>query len=129
LRIAGVQIPDAKRIEVALTYVYGIGPSNVRSLLQTAKIDPDKRAKDLGVDEVTRLQKVVAQMPIEGKLRQQVRDDVQRLRSIGSYRGKRHVLNLPVRGQRTRTNARIKRGKRQTIGAMRKRDRAKLAGG
>jgi small subunit ribosomal protein S13 len=126
MRVAGVQIPDSKRVEAALTYIYGIGWSNVSRVLGRAKVDPDKRAKDLSEKEVRRLQEVIDQIPTEGELRQRVREDIQRLITIGSYRGLRHQLNLPVRGQRTRTNARTKRGKRKTIGALKKEARARL---
>jgi small subunit ribosomal protein S13 len=126
MRIAGVQIPDSKRVEAALTYIYGIGWSNVRRVLELAKVDPDKRVKDLSEEEMRRLQGVTDQMPTEGGLRQRVREDIQRLIAISSYRGLRHQLNLPVRGQRTKTNARTKRGKRKTIGALKKEARARF---
>lgn len=125
-RIAGVDLPEEKRIEIALTYITGIGRSNVKKVLTKAKVDPDTRARDLNPDEVTRLQKAVDVYPTEGKLKSQVRENIQRLKRIGSYRGLRHSQNLPVRGQRTRTNARTKRGKRRTIGAMKKKDLAKF---
>lgn len=126
MRVAGVQIPDSKRVEAALTYIYGIGWSNVSQVLERAKIDPDKRVKDLSEEEIRRLQGVIDKMPTEGELRQRVREDIQRLIAINSYRGGRHQQNLPARGQRTRTNARTKRGKRKTIGALKKDIRAKL---
>lgn len=126
MRVAGVQIPDSKRVEAALTYIYGIGWSNVSRVLELAKVDPDKRVKDLSEEEMRRLQGVIDQMPTEGELRQRVREDIQRLIAISSYRGSRHQLNLPARGQRTKTNARTKRGKRKTIGALKKEARARL---
>lgn len=126
MRIVGVEVPDAKRIEAALTYIYGIGWHNVSQILAQAQVDPNKRAKDLSQEEVTRLIKALGQIPTEGELRQEIRENIQRLKSIGSYRGKRHQLGLPVRGQQTRTNARTKRGKRKTIGARRRDDRAKM---
>ena len=126
-RIAGVDIPLAKRTDIALTYIYGIGRSNVKLVLDVAKVDGAKRAKDLTEDEVNRLQKVIEKnYRVEGDLRREIADTIKRLREIGTYRGIRHVKKLPVRGQRTRSNARTKRGKRVTIGAMKKDDRAKL---
>lgn len=119
-RIAGVDIPEEKRIEIALTYIIGIGGSNVQKILAEAKVEPDTRARDLRPEEVTRLQKAVDKYPTEGKIKSLVREDIQRLKRIGSYRGLRHSQGLPVRGQRTRTNARTKRGKRKTVGAMKK---------
>jgi len=125
-RIAGVDIPEEKRIEIALTYITGIGRSNVHQILDEARISPDTRAKDLTTEEVTRLQRVIDNYPTEGEVRQRVRESIQRLKRIGCYRGLRHSQNLPVRGQRTRTNARTKRGKRKTVGAMKKKDLMKL---
>jgi len=125
-RIAGVDIPKEKRIEIALTYIVGIGRSNVQKILTEAKVNPDTRACDLGPEEVTRIQRAVDKHPTEGKVKSRVREDIQRLKRIGSYRGLRHSQGLPVRGQRTKTNARTKRGKRKTIGAMKKKDLAKF---
>lgn len=127
-RIAGVDIPGERRIDIGLTAIYGIGRSNIMEILQSTKIDPATRVKDLTNDEVARIQKVVDKLPIEGTLRKQVAENIKRLKSIGSYRGLRHSQNLPVRGQRTRSNARTKRGKRVTIGAMRKKDLARFGG-
>lgn len=125
-RIVGVDIPDEKRTEVALTYVYGIGSNNVQTILKEANIDPDKRAKDLSRDEIARLQRVLERYNLEGTLRKQIRENIERLKRIGSYRGMRHAADLPVRGQRTRVNARTKRGRRRTVGAMKKEDLAKM---
>lgn len=125
-RIAGVDVPDEKRAEIALTYIVGIGRSNVKKILLSAGVNPDTRTKDLTTEEIARLQKVIDTYPTEGKIRSLVRENIQRLKRIGSYRGLRHSQNLPVRGQRTRTNARTKRGKRRTIGAMKKKDLAKF---
>jgi len=119
-RISGVDIPDEKRIEASLTYIYGVGRSNVHKILLKAKIDFDKRAKDLTDQEVVSLQKSLELVPVEGILRKMVSENIKRLRQIGAYRGLRHIQRLPVRGQRTRSNARTKRGKRMTVGAMRK---------
>lgn len=123
-RIAGVDIPGEKRLDIALTYLYGVGRSNVKPILTQANIDPSKRAKTLTDEEVSKLTKVIEKYcHIEGDLRQQVSQNIKRLKEIGAYRGTRHTKNLPSRGQRTRSNARTKRGKRQTIGAMKKDDR------
>ncbi len=120
MRVVGVNIPDNKRIEIALTYVYGVGRSNVAEILKTAKIDPTRRAKDLTEEELGRIQKALEPIKIEGDLRADVAGNIKRLREIVSYRGMRHAKNLPSRGQRTRSNARTKRGKRVTIGAIKK---------
>lgn len=125
-RIAGVDIPVQKKTRIALTYIYGIGRSNVEDVLNEARVDGDKRAKDLSGDEVSRLQKVLERMNIEGNLRRLIRDNIERLKRINSYRGMRHTMGLPVRGQRTRVNARTRRGKRKTVGAMTKEMAAKL---
>ncbi len=126
LRLVGIDLPESKRIEVALTYIYGIGPKIARELLTSAKISLDTRAKDLTAPEVAKLQKLLETVKVEGDLRKEIRENVQRLKRISSYRGSRHNAGLPVRGQRTRTNARTLRGKRKTIGAMKKEDAAKL---
>lgn len=126
LRLVGIDLPEAKRIEVALTYIYGIGPKLSKDILATAKIDPNVRAKDLAAADVARLQKILDTFKVEGDLRKEIRENIQRLKRIGSYRGNRHVVGLPAHGQRTRTNARTGRGKRKTIGAMKKEDAAKV---
>lgn len=120
MRIAGVNIPDEKRVDIALTYLYGIGRSNVKGLLVKAEIDPAKRVKTLSEQEQKRIQNALDSIKVEGDLRVEISGDIKRLKEIGSYRGMRHSKNLPVRGQRTRSNARTKRGKRVTIGAIKK---------
>lgn len=125
-RIAGVELPEEKRIGFALTYLYGVGWARSAEILQKAGIEPSKRTKDLSEQELAALTKVVEQYPVEGSLRAEVRQDIQRLRDIGSYRGVRYAKNLPVRGQRTRTNARTRRGKRRTVGAFKKETLAKM---
>jgi small subunit ribosomal protein S13 len=125
-RIAGIDLEENKRIDIALTAIYGIGRVNVLSILREAEIEPAKRVKDLSSEEVARIQKMVEGIPIEGVLRKKVSQDIERLKAIKCYRGIRHIRNLPVRGQRTRSNARTKRGKRKTIGAIKKKDLAKL---
>jgi len=120
MRVAGVNIPDEKRIDIALTYIYGIGRSNVRNVLSKANIDGAKRVKSLSEDELGRIQKAVEEHKIEGELRAEILGNIKRLKDTGNYRGVRHARGLPARGQRTRSNARTKRGKRVTIGAIRK---------
>jgi small subunit ribosomal protein S13 len=119
-RISGVEIPENKRIEAALTYIYGIGGKNAKKVLEKANINPDKRAKDLSDEETAKLQKAIETIPTEGTLRKIVSENIKRLKQIGTYRGLRHSQGLPSRGQRTRSNARTKRGKRQTVGALKK---------
>lgn len=126
LRLVGIDLPENKRIEVALTYVYGIGPKIAGAILEKAKIDKNLRAKMLKAEDVAKLQKILEEYKVEGDLRKEIRENIQRLKRIGSYRGSRHIAGLPVRGQRTRTNARTLRGKRKTIGAMKKEDAAKV---
>jgi len=125
-RISGVDIPSQKRTEIALTYIYGVGPTKARQVLSATEVNPDKRAKDLTGEEIQKLAKEIGKFPHEGDLKKRIRDNIDRLKHIGSYRGSRHTHNLPVRGQRTRTNARTKRGKRVTIGALKKEQAAKL---
>lgn len=118
-RIAGVDIPKEKRIDISLSYVYGIGRPLAARLIHEARIDPAKRTKSLTGEEVSRLNALIAkEIRVEGDLRRAIAQDIKRLMEIGSYRGQRHRRNLPARGQRTRTNARTKRGKRKTIGAV-----------
>ncbi|MBI2431104.1 MAG: 30S ribosomal protein S13 [Candidatus Levybacteria bacterium] len=120
MRISGVSIPEGKRIDIALTYLYGIGRGNVYEVLQKAEVDPAKRVKTLSEEEQKRIQKALETHKIEGDLRAEVTEVIKRLKETGSYRGMRHIRNLPARGQRTRSNARTKRGKRVTIGAIKK---------
>jgi small subunit ribosomal protein S13 len=124
-RLVGIDIPDQKRTEIALTYLFGIGRANVQEVLKLANVDPDKRAKDLTAQEISRLQHVLERYNLEGNLRKQIHENIQRLKRIGSYRGSRHSANLPARGQRTRVNARTKRGKRMTVGALKKEEATK----
>ena|SRR3989344_5163009 len=126
-RLAGVDIPENKRIVIALTYLYGIGKTISQTLLARTQIDPNTRAKDLSGQDLATLQKMLEDYMIEGDLRKTVRENIERLKRTGTYRGMRHSQGLPVRGQRTRTNARTKRGKRKTIGAMKKEELTKTA--
>ena len=120
MRISGVQIPDGKRVDIALTYLYGIGRSNVKVVLVKAKVDASVRVKDLSEEEQKRISHIIDAIKVEGDLRADVQGNIRRLRDIGTYRGSRHAKGLPARGQRTRSNARTKRGKRMTIGAIKK---------
>jgi small subunit ribosomal protein S13 len=120
MRIAGVNLPDEKRVDIGLTYLYGVGRKNAVDILEKSKIDPTKRMKTLSEEEQKRLQDVLDTYKVEGDLRVEVQGNIKRLKEIGAYRGIRHSKNLPVRGQRTKSNARTKRGKRVTIGAIKK---------
>ncbi len=126
-RIAGVDIPSEKRIEIGLRYIYGIGPALSSRILAETGVSPDKKAKELGEEEVARLRDYIEKRyRVEGDLRKEISLNLSRLTEIGSYRGMRHRRRLPVRGQRTRTNARTKRGPRQTVaGRGRRRGMAK----
>ena len=120
-RIAGVDLPRDKRVEVALTYIYGIGRSSAKAILARTGVDPDTRVRDLTEDEITRLREVIErEYKVEGELRAEVAANIRRLIDIGCYRGIRHRKGLPVRGQRTRTNARTRKGPRRTVGVKRK---------
>lgn len=120
-RISGVDIPLNKRVEVALTYIYGIGHSRSQTILAKANVSPDVRVKDLTEDEVSRIRKVIQdEGDVEGDLRKKIQMDIRRLIDIGSYRGIRHRTGLPVRGQRTHTNARTHKGPRRAIAGKKK---------
>ena len=124
-RIVGVDLPREKRIEIGLTYIYGIGRSRSHEILKQAQVSPDTRVRDLTEDEVARLREAIEHYRVEGDLRREVSQNVKRLIEIGCYRGLRHRRNMPVRGQRTRTNARTRRGRRgTTIGIKKKAKKA-----
>lgn len=127
IRISGVNLPDEKRVDIGLTYLFGIGRSNAKVVLKEAGVDESKRMKDLTEKEVGQIQKVIDKIKVEGDLRQEINQDIRRLEDNGSYRGLRHRRGLPVRGQRTKSNARTKRGKRKTVGTVRKEVEAKTA--
>ena len=126
-RIAGVDLKNEKRVDMALIVLYGIGRSNVVGILSKAEVDPAKRVKDLTEEEINRLQKTIDGVKVEGDLRAETTENIKNSREIQSYRGSRHAKNLPSRGQRTRSNARTKRGKRVTIGAIKKELADKMA--
>ena len=125
-RIAGVDLPSEKRIDIGLTYIFGIGRANVVKVLSDAGVNAAKRVKDLTDEEVNKLQKQVENFRVEGDLKSEIAQNIKRLEEIGSFRGLRHRRGLPARGQRTRSNARTKRGKRKTIGAMKKETRTAM---
>jgi small subunit ribosomal protein S13 len=116
-RIAGADIPDDKKVEISLTYIYGIGPSSAKQILETVQISPDTRVRDLAEHEVAQLRETIeSEYVIEGDLRREIAMNIKRLMDIGSYRGLRHRRGLPIRGQRSRTNSRTRKGPRRTIG-------------
>jgi len=125
-RISGIDLPPKKRAEIGLTYIYGIGRARAMSILMRAGVDPDKKVKDLTEDEVTRIRQIIEEEGgVEGDLRKELAMNVRRLIEIGSYRGMRHRRSLPVRGQRTHTNARTRKGPRKGTIANKKRSTAK----
>lgn len=120
-RISGVTLPNDKQIQIALTYVYGIGPKTAQNIIAKAKVDPTVRVKNMTDSEISSIQDVInASLTVEGELQRIVSTNIKRLKDIGSYRGLRHKNNLPSRGQRTRTNARTRRGKKVTVGGTAK---------
>lgn len=119
-RISGIDLPNEKRIDIALTYIYGIGKKVSQDILKQAKVDPSIRTKNLTADEQRTIQTIIETLPTEGELRKIVRNNIETLRRIQSYKGSRHSMGLPVHGQRTKTNARTRKGKRKTIGAVSK---------
>lgn len=120
-RIAGVDLPREKRVEIGLTYIYGIGRPTALAILEKAGVDPDTRVKDLTEDEAGRIRKIIdSEYSVEGDLRREVSMNIKRLMEIGSYRGIRHRRGLPVRGQNTKTNARTRKGPKKTVGRKKK---------
>lgn len=126
MRISGINLPDEKRVDIGLSYLYGVGRRNALDILKKADIDPAVRIKALSDEQQKRLQKVLEGYKLEGDLRVEIQGNIKRLKEIGAYRGVRHSKNLPVRGQRTKSNARTKRGKRVTIGAIKKETAVKM---
>jgi small subunit ribosomal protein S13 len=127
-RIAGIDLPKEKHIEIALTYIYGIGRPLSNKILKQAAVNPDTKAKDLKEDEISRIAAIIQkEYKVEGDLRREISQNIKRLIDIGSYRGLRHRKSLPVRGQRTRTNARTRKGPRKTVGVTRKATKATSA--
>jgi small subunit ribosomal protein S13 len=125
VRLVGVDLPPNKNIEVALTYIYGIGAASSREILMKTGIDPFRKIKDLSDAEVVAIRDAIKDYRVEGDLRKEISMDIKRLMEIGTYRGSRHRKGLPGRGQRTRTNARTKRGKRKTVGLGKRKEEKK----
>lgn len=123
-RLLGVDIPENKRVEAALPYIYGIGPARARDILAKAEIDPNLRANKLTPEQINKISHIIAdnKYVVEGDLRREIQQNIRRLMAIGSYRGIRHKRGLPVRGQRTGTNARTRKGPRKTVGVVRSKD-------
>ena len=120
-RIAGVDLPREKRVEIGLTYIYGIGLTSSRKILEEAGVDPDIRVKDLSEEDAGKIRKIIdSEYLVEGDLRREVSMNIKRLMEIGSYRGIRHRRSLPVRGQKTKTNARTRKGPKKTVGRKKK---------
>jgi small subunit ribosomal protein S13 len=119
-RLAGVDLPNEKRADIGLTYIFGVGRSNVDNLLEKAKVDGTKRIKDLSEEEVNRLQKALENFEVEGDLKRTIAQNIKRVEDIGAYRGLRHRKGLPARGQNTRRNSRTRKGKKKTVGTVRK---------
>lgn len=127
-RIAGVDLPNEKRVDIGLTYLFGVGRSNVRQILEKAKVEGAKRVKELTEEEIARLQKALDGLIIEGDLKREIAQNIKRLEDISSFRGLRHRRGMPVRGQRTRSNARTRKGKRKTVGTVRKEVTQRMGG-
>jgi len=126
MRINGVEIPDNERAEVGLTRFFGIGPVNVKALAKMANIKLDTRIKDLSRDDISTLMKALESFKVEGDLKRDIRENIDRLKAIKCYRGVRHIVSLPVRGQRTKSNARTRKGKKKTVGSLTKEAWAKM---
>ncbi len=120
MRILGITIPEEKRLEIGLTTLFGVGRSRARTILAKANVPPGKKSKEVSIEEENKIRAVVETMVLEGDLKREVAGNIKRLKDIKTYRGLRHLRNLPVRGQRTKTNARTKRGVRKTMGTGRK---------
>lgn len=120
VRLVGVDIPDNKRLEISLRYLYGIGPTLSRKIIDTLHLNPDMRAHQLTPDDVAKITNILQTFTVEGDLRREVQNNIKRLISIHSYRGSRHKAGLPVRGQRTRTNSRTRKGPRKTVAGKKK---------
>lgn len=125
-RIVGVDLPENKTVYYALQNIYGVGKSRAKDILVAVKVNETKIVKDLSSQEINDITAALSKFNVEGDLRKFIRDNIQRLKAIGAYRGMRHNMGLPVRGQKTRTNARTRKGKRKTVGSMTKEMRAKL---
>jgi small subunit ribosomal protein S13 len=125
-RISGINIPEQKPVKVSLTYIFGIGKRTALNILEKLKIRPGLKTKDLTSDQILKLQNEIKDLTVEGELKRTIRNNIEILKRIKSYRGLRHSMGLPSRGQRTKTNARTKKGKKKTVGAMTKDTRSKM---
>ncbi len=125
-RISGINIPEQKPVKISLTYIFGIGKKTALDILNKLSIRPELRAKDLTSDQILKLQNEVKELMVEGELKRTIRNNIEILKRIKSYRGLRHSMGLPSKGQRTKTNARTKKGKKKTVGAMTKDTRSKM---
>ena len=125
-RISGVNIPEQKQVKISLTYIFGIGEETALKILKKLSIRPELRTKDLTSDQILKLQNEIKELMVEGELKRTIRNNIEILKRIKSYRGLRHSMGLPSRGQRTRTNSRTKKGKKKTVGAMTKDTRLKM---
>ena len=126
MRIVGVEIPDHERAEIGLTRFFGIGKTNVKDLAKKANIDLNTRIKDLSRDDISNLMKALETFKVEGDLKKEIRENIDRLKAIKAYRGIRHIVGLPCRGQRTKTNSRTRKGKKKTVGSLTKEAWAKI---
>lgn len=128
IRIAGIDLPEQKKVRFSLRYIFGIGLTRADQVLKEANVDPDKRTRDLISDEINRIQRIIERFPTEGDLRRMIGENIDRLKRVKSYRGMRHIAKLPSRGQRTRSNSRNARGgqRRRTVGSMTKEMAAKV---
>lgn len=126
MRIAGVEVPDNEKSKVGLTHFFGIGPSNVVALAKLAKIDLNTRIKDLSREDISNLMKALESFKVEGDLKREIKENIDRLKAIKTYRGIRHMVGLPVRGQRTKSNSRTRKGKKKTVGSLTKEAWAKM---
>lgn len=127
-RLLGVEIPDQKKVKIALTYIFGIGQVTAKIILDTAGIDPEKRVKELSGEQLGKISSIIQdRFKVEGALRREIDSNIKRLIDIGSYRGRRHRAGLPTRGQRTSCNARTRKGPKRTVGILRKKVRKQMA--
>lgn len=126
MRISGIEIPDNERAQVSLTRFYGIGPKNVIALAKKAGIDLNTRTKDFSRDDISSLMKAIEEFQTEGDLKREIRENIDRLKAIKCYRGIRHIVSLPVRGQRTKSNSRTRKGRKKTVGSLTKEAWAKI---
>jgi small subunit ribosomal protein S13 len=128
-RLVGIDLPEDKALQIALQKIYGVGKSRALDIISKANLEPNSKVKELKPADITKLSDALSEMPLEGDLKKIIRDNILRLKAAGAYRGLRHNMGLPVRGQRTRTNARTRKGRRKTVGSMTKEMRTKMEQG